>query len=292
MLKQYLDEIKTLRSFETFKTYSALLLPFEKWLMENNKSLTNCTYTDVYAYLKEHDKWSMRTCSMVIVVIKNYFTWYRNKIPMGATTEDLKIAFSDKQRADQLVEMAIPSYLKREEEKKKMALDMNELEELLDMIDVRSHYVCIYLLAYFGLRKSELAAINKNKGKDIDFKGRFVKIRTAKTYAIRKIYFSQYVGSLLKEFLKIKITSTAFFNNMINIYARKMNIRIFPHAFRHTFVTQMTGCLKDIPHSDTIIKTLSGHTLSDMTQKYTEITDEELKDAMIKFHYMNKISVQ
>ena len=286
MLNEFLKETKTVRSLETYKTYGFLLRPFETWLKTKNKSLEECVYNDIYAYLEIKKDWSNRTKWSFLNTVRQLFKWYRNHISPGATMQDLKIAFADRQRCDLIVDMKYPSYLKKQEASKKMVMSLEELIKLLNMTN-KQDYIAVYLLAYFGMRKSELSALKKG---EINFEKQELVIRTSKSYKTRKLYFNSYVQQLLTEFLKVNISSTAYFNNRLRIYSKAMGFRIFPHMFRHTFISNMVVAIKSLPNSHLIIKRLVGHTVSDVTDSYTHSEESDLRNAMIKFHYMNALN--
>jgi integrase len=285
MLKEFLAEMKIVRSMDTYLTCGYLLNPLEDWLKSNKSSLEKCTYNDIYAYLESRKDWSNSTKWRLISTVKALFKWYRNHIPIGTTAEELRRAFTDKQRADLIVDMKYPSSLRRAEPVKKMVLTLDELQQLLDIAD-KEDYPTIYIFAYFGMRKSELTKINKSK-KRID--GNKLVIETAKTYKTRVLYFNDYVGELLKRFMTLNITSSAYFNNMLNKYSKRLKIRIFPHAFRHTFINEMTEKLKNEAKSSLILKKIVGHTVSDVTEGYKNVSEAEIKKAMGILHYMNAI---
>lgn len=287
MLKDFLADIKTVRSPDTHRTYGYLLNPFERWLKEEHKSLEICTYSDVYAYLESHKAWARQTKGQLIIVVKQYFRWYRGRIPMGVTTEEIRQAFTERQRTDQLIEMRFPTYMKRGETSKKKALTLPELKSLLDIMYKKNDYIIVYLLAYFGMRKSELIRI---KAKDINFNKGEIKIMGAKTYRIRKSYFNPGVGKLLREFLNITYTADTY-NKLLYKYSAKLKIKIFPHMFRHTFITEMIRSVEN-PHNNIIIKRLVGHTVEDITDQYIEVSENELKNAMLKSHYMADLPVK
>lgn len=287
-LDEFLEEIKTVRSKETHLTYSRLLKPFDHWLRSKNKSLNNCTHMDVYAYLAAKKHLSNQTRHMIINVVKQYFKWHRSRIKHGTTMKELQAALDDQQRCDLIVELRHPSYLKKEEDKKKKVLTVEELKKLLAMVDDED-YALAYLLPYFGTRRSELYALWK-KPSAIDFEAHSIKIRTAKTYQNRELYFNDYAGKLLRDFTKIDFNSLGDFNNRLNKYSKRMGFRIHPHMFRHCFTTEMSTSIRSMPIEPElrgiILKILVGHTLT-VHENYNHPSEEQLKEAMTNYHYMN-----
>ena len=285
MIEEFLKETKVVRSFETYRTYGFLLRPFEDWLKTNGKSEDICTYNDIYDYIKHKKEWSNQTKWSFLNTVRQFFKYYRNHMPIGYTKDELKKAFADRQRADLIVDMKYPSYLRRIEKTKKMVLTADELGKFLGMAEGED-YVIIYLLAYFGMRKSELMKIT---GKNIDFPKGMLTIPTAKTYGTRKLFFNPYVSGLIREYLKVRVTSVSYFNNMLNRYSEGMGITLFPHMFRHTFATEMARRLKGEAYGSLVLKKLLGHTVSDATDIYTDVSEDDIRKAMLELHYMNGI---
>lgn len=289
MIDDFLKDVKLRNSKKTYKTYHSFLIPFEKWLKKNNKSFNDCSYRDVYDYIEGKEDWGKATKRYLITVVKQLFKWYSARIPMGVTTDELRHAFQEKQRAEQIITMKYPSQLKGSFGEKRKGLSMDELKRLLEKAE---HYdkLLIYILSYFAFRKSELIWLSKNLNK-IDFKKKRIDFLGSKTYEVRFLYFNDYVSKLLGEYIKKPVKRYYELNNRLRRYNKFMSFPIYPHIFRGTFNSHMRRVLKD----DTLTKILMGHKVkkSDMTARYDdkEMLGEDIKIAMQDLHYMKDLRI-
>jgi len=118
-----------------------------------------------------------------------------------------------------------------------------------------------------------------------------------KNHMERDIFFDDFTKKILIYILKnigskdnLTNFSETHINKMFYKYNRIVMKHLFPHMCRHIFITNMSisisGNYKG--NEDILIKTLAGHNIknSDMTAHYTNITNDTLKEIMIKYHYM------
>lgn len=288
ILNGYLDDLKLTRSVSTFETYGFLLKPFDAWLKTKGKSLNDCSYTDAYAFL-DTQEWSNYTKNMFITILKQMFRWYSVRITVGGTPEEQKRVLEEKQRCDLIYAMRYPTKLKYQDRDEKIkGLILPELSTLLSKANKKDR-VRIYLLAYFGFRKGEF--IRYVREENIDFGVGRIKFVRSKTYEIQYLYFNEYVGGLLREYLKDPVTIERELNTMLSKYTYVLNFHLYPHIFRGTFNSQMRAVVKD----NLFVKLLMGHRVKkqDMTLKYTDkrMLDNILCDIMLNHHYMNGLLV-
>lgn len=287
MLEKYLKRVKAERRESTYKTYSALLPPFNNWFKKQGKSIEECERADIVNYLKGKTKWTKKTGEIFLTVVKAFFRQYLRNIPSPLTLPELREYNSIKDRIDDILDLRYPSSIEKPlKEKKKEALTLDEIKKLLNILQKKSRkdYLFVYSLLYLGLRKSEFLELGQKTV--IDLKKNKLRVEVAKTdYGIRNLYFNNYVKNLLKEYLKDPVRNSWVFNNKLRRYSRIMGFQIYPHMFRNTFQTEQRRTIKD----SVLIDKLMGHSPKTMGEYYTKITDEEIKEAMTTLHYMKRI---
>jgi integrase len=282
-LGKYLEEVKNTRSKPTYETYKFLLSPFDEYLQKNGKSIDAFENVDLVQYLKDRHDLGKYTRRQILLKVKTYIRKSLNEINYGATTDEMRVALNRQATLNRILDVRMLSFLKGSDgEEKKKSLTVEELKQLLDYAN-KEDKIHIYLLAYFGLRISEYLNIT-----DVDYRVKKITFKSAKTYKLRSLYFTDYVGILLK-----KSEGRSFSAKELNHRLYKydcMGFRVHPHMFRHTFITQMRkslyGKVRDPKY---VLKVLCGHSVrGDMTDLYTDPEDfnKECKQAMTEFHYM------
>jgi len=280
---EFLEWVKQRRSRNTYETYYYLLLPFHRWMREKRLTVDTVTDRDIYAYLNSRD-WSNSQKNKFIAVIKKFFDWYSRRIPINDPIEYQR----------QMARIACikeditfyPPILTG----RKNALTYDELVKLLRVAS-EGDRPTIYLLAYFGLRKSELFSLTPDdlipemNAVDIS-KVKLGKTKQARTEKLR-LYYNDYVKEVVfPAYFEDPIRCPKTFNARLVKYSKILGFRLFPHQLRGTFNTEMRRILED----DILLKVLMGHTVkrSDMTARYLsdDYLEEEKRKAMIDFHYM------
>ncbi|KZR59380.1 transposase [Bacillus badius] len=169
-------------------------------------------------------------------------------------------------------------------------LDQKEVERLRQMVleeKSKRNYAIITLLAYCGLRISEVLSIKMNEfnlqTKEILIKGKGDKYRTVYLndkgiYALRAWLKERKEKNIDNEYLFVsnrnkKIDRTTM-NRFFNEYSRKMKKEITPHDLRHFF------CSHAIEKGFSLIEVanLAGHSNINTTMQYTHPSREKMKE--------------
>ncbi len=178
----------------------------------------------------------------------------------------------------------VPNYLIEEEVTQMLNSSTNQKEKLI-----------VELLAYTGVRVSELCAIRIN---DIDLTNRSLRIRGGKGDKDRLVIFSDRIIPDLRlytletrernpknEFLfpttKSKRISPVTVERIVRNLAKRAGIskKVTPHVLRHTFATSLLRNGADIR----IIQVLLGHSSISTTQIYTHVDDGALRRSYEKY---------
>jgi site-specific recombinase XerD len=155
------------------------------------------------------------------------------------------------------------------------------------------------LLAFTGCRFSEATNI---KVQDLDLANGKATIKGAKTYEFRTIYLTEPLLTKLEKRIKNKSLKDYVFNNSMGKplspqdYDRDLKMRaklagvtkrVFPHNFRHTYITN----LLEVGVPITEVATLVGHKDIQTTYNtYMHLADQTLKKAALR-HPMVRQSV-
>ena len=173
----------------------------------------------------------------------------------------------------------------------------DDVIKILNQIDSMklSHQAIIYLLISTGIRRNEIVNI---KTHNINFKTKSIYLEHTKSGKPRYCYF----GEKLEELIKLLISRNKSDNpyllqtnrkghsahidkgtvsSMLNKLKKDLNIDILsPHRFRHLYATQLLRNGADIYS----VKELMGHQRLEITQRYIDFTNEEIKQNNFKYN--------
>jgi len=177
-------------------------------------------------------------------------------------------------------------------------LTEKDVQQLLFVIDSYRDFAIVSVLAYSGVRVSELCNLDVE---DIDYQNRTLRVRHGKGDKDRDVVISQECINAINEYLKHRPApsdgsdgaNALFLNkfhrrfrykdieNMVRKYADKSGImkRITPHVLRHTLATNMLahGC------PVAFIQKQLGHNDITTTMIYTHVDLTMLKKAYDEF---------
>jgi integrase/recombinase XerD len=170
-----------------------------------------------------------------------------------------------------------------------------EVSKILDSCRNNKEKLIVELLAYTGVRVSELCSIRVS---DIDLENKSLKIRGGKGDKDRLVIFSDKIVPDLKKYImeikerkgkaeflfptaKSKKISPVTVERIIRNLARRagINKKVTPHVLRHTFATSLLRNGADIR----IIQVLLGHASISTTQIYTHVDDGALRRSYEKY---------
>ena len=199
-----------------------------------------------------------------------------------------------------LIDYPIFKYTKLKETQTKIQpVKIEDIKLILNQIDTMtiSHQLMIYLLIGTGIRRNELVNI---KVENINFKNKSIYLDFTKTGKARYCYFNDKIESLI---LKL-ITQNKCINNPYlfakgdshidkqsvssMLFKLKRDLKIdflSSHKFRHFYATQLLKNGADI----FTVKELLGHTEIEMTQRYLDFNNEEIKANNFKYNPLNKL---
>lgn len=183
-------------------------------------------------------------------------------------------------------------------------LTQKEVRKLLSQPDIHTPLgyrdkAILELLYSTGIRRSELLNL---KPQDIDYERGFLRVNRGKGDKDRIVPLGRIASKYLENYIKLvridlqrKKESQYLFLSyrgnrlseptlkaMINKYTKKARINkcISPHVFRHTCATHLIQQKANIR----CVQEILGHKSLDTTQKYTQITITDLKEAHQKCH--------
>ena len=196
----------------------------------------------------------------------------------------------------QHISKRLPEVLQIDEIVELMEIELTDKEHLNNR-----NYLLVRILFATGVRVSELTKI---KIEHIDFNESYLKIR-GKGNKDRVVYFAKQAQAALKIYLddrkkilqekKVENEPEYIFINqkgnrlsaagirwIVSRYSgvEGTNHHISPHAFRHTFATQLLSNGADVR----AVQELLGHSSISTTQRYTHITTEKLIEIYNKAH--------
>lgn len=175
-------------------------------------------------------------------------------------------------------------------------IEKEDVKKILDQIDSMklSHQIIIYLLLTTGIRRNELVHI---KVANINFSTQSIYLEFTKTGKPRFCYFNQKLEDLLKKQIEKNDPNNPYLLQSGNTHMDKITITsmllklkrdlkidvLSSHKFRHLYATSLLKNGADIY----TVKELLGHQRLDITQRYLDFTNEELKHNNFKYNPLN-----
>lgn len=303
LLDDFLNTIKRTRGADTYEFYKSMLEPLQGWLQKRGKSIESCVVDDIYDYLdaarvsiRPGEKWKTSSKNALITALKRFVGWQVKRIPVGVTLAELRHSMAEQQRCMQIKDMDRYSEPKR---KKRKALTPDQVIKLLKAAS-KEHRKLIFLLAYLSFRKGEFKRI-----KELDLKQSKLVVLTEKTDVPRTLYFNSVVRRILEEVKRGQLRidyDPSWWNWMLAQYKNTLGFKTKPKMFRSTFETEMQRSVQAhlmreaktdadlhlLPvRVDLLVKTLMGHTTEEeISGVYTEVREEDIKRAMLEWHFM------
>lgn len=167
------------------------------------------------------------------------------------------------------------------------------VKKILAQIDSMKleHQVIIYLLLSTGLRRNEVVNI---KMENINFKNKSIYLDFTKSGKPRFCYFGEKLEKLLELLIAKNNPKNPYLFQHGDSHIDKMTISsmlfklkkdldidvLSPHKFRHLYATQLLKNGADI----FTVKELMGHQRLEITQRYLDYTNEELKQNNFKYN--------
>lgn len=279
-INKYLDYLKTERRYsqKTITSYYGDLVEYDDFIKNNCIEILDINYDVVNRYLKYlyEKKISKSSISRKLSSIRGLYNYLirENIVSINYFNE-----VSNPKK-----DLYLPRFLKREELDKVFSICDNK-----SPIEQRDTLV-MELLYATGLRVSELVNI---KVANIDQKNRTIKVlgKGSKerivifnnhTKEAMDIYLREGYKTFNKEGSQYLILnkngnklSERYVRNIVDKFVRKagLNIKIGPHALRHTFATDMLENGSDLM----TVKELLGHESLNTTSIYTHVTNEHIK---------------
>lgn len=160
-----------------------------------------------------------------------------------------------------------------------------------------SHQAIIYILLTTGIRRNEIVNL---KMKNIDFKHKSIYMDFTKNGKPRFCYFGEKLEKLLLLLIKKNKQDNPYLfqsthkskphlskgsvSSMLNKLKKDLGIDILSsHRFRHLYATQLLRNGADIFS----VKELMGHQRLEITQRYIDFTNEEIKENNFKYNPLN-----
>lgn len=157
-----------------------------------------------------------------------------------------------------------------------------------------SHQAIIYILLTTGIRRNEVVNL---KMENIDFKHKSIYMDFTKNGKPRFCYFGEKLENLLLLLIKKNKQDKPYLfqsthkskphlskgsvSSMLNKLKNDLNIDILSsHRFRHLYATQLLRNGADIYS----VKELLGHQRLEITQRYIDFTNEEIKENNFKYN--------
>ncbi|MBI5392156.1 tyrosine-type recombinase/integrase [Candidatus Woesearchaeota archaeon] len=270
MIKIFEQELKKLetelriRGFtqKTVSTYNLQVSLFLNYLQKDPTSLEEDDIKQYLAHLIAEKKQKPSSVGLSLSSIKFFFIEILKKPEIVVNLK------SPKQ------EKRIPTVLSKE-----------EVKNILNVIENPKHKLMIEIMLSSGLRVAEMVSLKKQ---DIDFENKLIQVRSGKGKKDRITIISsttldslkQYLGTVpetsvyiftgQKEHISIKMAQKIIKKAMVDAGMRK---NIYCHALRSTFATLLLENGVDIR----IIQTLLGHSNLATTERYTKVSQEQLK---------------
>ncbi len=186
-------------------------------------------------------------------------------------------------------------YTKLKETKIKIEpVKKEDVKKILSQIDKMSisHQLMLYLLIATGIRRNELVHI---KIENINFKSHSIYLDFTKSGKPRYCYFDEKIEFLIrKQMENIKATTNPYLFALGSGHVDKQSVSsmlyklkhdlgidvLSSHKLRHFYATELLKNGADIY----TVKELLGHSDLEMTQRYLDFTNEEIKENNFKYN--------
>lgn len=184
----------------------------------------------------------------------------------------------------------------KETEAKIETIKPEAVKKILSQIDSMklSHQVIIYLLLSTGIRRNEVVNI---KTENINFRNKSIYLDFTKNGKPRFCYFGEKLERLLQELISRNNPKNPYLFQHHDSHVDKMTISsmlyklkkdldidiLSAHKFRHLYATELLKNGADIFS----VKELLGHQRLEITQRYLDYTNEELKQNNFKYNPLN-----
>jgi integrase/recombinase XerD len=298
-ISRFLGDLE-LRNYSpyTFRTYECHLRALNRFLTE--RKITDVKMIST-ADLMEFQKWY-------------YYQVTKRGLPRSVGDQNsclsaVKTFFQFLFREEQ-IEKDISAPLEFAKEPKRLpknVLSPKEAKKVLDSIDISNalgyRNRCVLEILYgCGLRKNELRCL---KVPDVDIEDGLLKVTEAKGGCERMVPLTQisihllkvYIAVIRPELLKGRNTDYLFVSyrgkqmdpESLSVLVKrctklaKIQKKVTCHTFRHSFCTSLLKNNAKLRH----IQLLAGHKTLITTEKYLNLTLNDLRDAVKKFHPRN-----
>jgi integrase/recombinase XerD len=269
-------------SKNTIISYSLDLKGLQSWLQSNNKTLMNCSESDLNSFLatKFDNGIAASSITRSLSSIKGFYNW-------------LQVSGSIQINPSELIESP------KVGRKLPINLSENDIDRLLDAPDCatlrgKRDKTILELLYATGLRISELTNLELSQ---IDLKRGLIKIlgkggkeRIVPIGETALDWVRDYLDNVRKDIINKNDNIYLFLSdkgtklsrklcwNFISSYSKQVldNKYISPHSLRHAFATHLLNNGADLRS----VQMLLGHSSLSTTQIYTHVAKERL----IKFH--------
>ncbi|EHC9947070.1 tyrosine recombinase XerC [Staphylococcus pseudintermedius] len=284
--EQFLDMLKRERFFSdhTLKAYHDDLVQFNRFLAQEQLSLTAFKYIDARNYLQTlYDMGLQRTTvSRKISTLRSFYAFWM--------TQDHEIVNPFVQLVHPKKERYLPTFFYTE-----------EMEALFQTVMQDAHKglrdrVILELFYATGIRVSELVSL---KTEDVDLEMCWIKV-LGKGGKERIVPFGEFcrqsIEQYLAEFAPIQnvqhpylitnlkgqpITERGVRYVLNDIVKRTAGVTsIHPHKLRHTFATHLLNEGADLR----TVQSLLGHVNLSTTGRYTHVTNQQLRNVYLQAH--------
>ncbi|EJL7974699.1 tyrosine recombinase XerC [Staphylococcus pseudintermedius] len=284
--EQFLDMLKRERFFSdhTLKAYHDDLVQFNRFLAQEQLSLTAFKYIDARNYLQTlYDLGLQRTTvSRKISTLRSFYAFWM--------TQDHEIVNPFVQSVHPKKERYLPTFFYTE-----------EMEALFQTVMQDAHKglrdrVILELFYATGIRVSELVSL---KTEDVDLEMCWIKV-LGKGGKERIVPFGEFcrqsIEQYLAEFAPIQnvqhpylitnlkgqpITERGVRYVLNDIVKRTAGVTsIHPHKLRHTFATHLLNEGADLR----TVQSLLGHVNLSTTGRYTHVTNQQLRNVYLQAH--------
>nr|WP_214562882.1 tyrosine recombinase XerC [Staphylococcus pseudintermedius] len=284
--EQFLDMLKRERFFSdhTLKAYHDDLVQFNRFLAQEQLSLTAFKYIDARNYLQTlYDLGLQRTTvSRKISTLRSFYAFWM--------TQDHEIVNPFVQLVHPKKERYLPTFFYTE-----------EMEALFQTVMQDAHKglrdrVILELFYATGIRVSELVSL---KTEDVDLEMCWIKV-LGKGGKERIVPFGEFcrqsIEQYLAEFVPIQnvqhpylitnlkgqpITERGVRYVLNDIVKRTAGVTsIHPHKLRHTFATHLLNEGADLR----TVQSLLGHVNLSTTGRYTHVTNQQLRNVYLQAH--------